>query len=150
MGESLNSIQHSGRRLNISFTGVNAVVAKKMVLKCLKGLPKQPRDRLKGYLDCPLPPSLRALMLGKMSRMIFPKLAALRGRCCRFSQYLLGHYGTIDHNISWVVFIRAHHSKAFAMENKKQVFLIDVQVVWVHKYISNSLLQLCLITITYL
>ena len=129
MGESLNSIQHSGRRLNISFTGVNAVVANKskIALKCLKGLPKQPRKRLKGYLDCPRPPSLRALMLGKMSRMIFPKLAALRGRCCRFSQYLLGDESVRDHNISWVVFIRAHRSKAFQMG--KRTFLIDVQVV---------------------
>lgn len=49
----------------------------------------QNENQVKGYLDCPLPPSLRALMLGKMSLMIFPKLAALRGRCCRLSQYLL-------------------------------------------------------------
>ncbi|KAG5842728.1 hypothetical protein ANANG_G00180790, partial [Anguilla anguilla] len=44
----------------------------------------------KGYLDWPRPPSLRALMLGKMSRMILPKLAALRERYWRLSQYLLG------------------------------------------------------------
>lgn len=46
-------------------------------------------ELLEGYLDCPLPPSRRALMFGKMSLMIFPKLAALRGRSCRFSQCLL-------------------------------------------------------------
>lgn len=47
-----------------------------------------------GYLDWPRPPSLRALMSGKISRMILPKLAVLSGRQqARLSQYFLSEWG---------------------------------------------------------
>lgn len=48
-----------------------------------------PTPNAKGYFDCPRPPSLLALMLGKISRIILPKLAALSDWLQRLSQYRL-------------------------------------------------------------
>lgn len=55
----------------------------------------QPTLSSQGYLDWPRPPSLRALMSGKISLMILPKLAVLSGRQhARLSQYFLSEAGT--------------------------------------------------------